>query len=347
MRIGKVGRFIAMSYMNPDLRGRTIFLEGKSGIGKSDTFKQVSKFLEQHVDNWAGVIDIRLSQREPSDFIGVPTIIDGRTHSNPPSFFPKPGTSGLLVLDEITSAPNMLQAAAYQICLDRRLGEWELPEGWMVVAAGNLASDRGVTFQMAAPLRNRMTCIEVETVLEDWEMHAAKHGCRPDVLSFLHNRGDYLHKFDAKTVGQFPTPRGWMAVSKRLGMDFGSLADTPEGVQAMRVEAIAGEVGKEAAADFEAWLRVYGRIPDLDKIEKDPENTPVPDAINEQHCIMMGISVRLNEKNFEAYHTYLKRLPKEFCTLAVKLAYKRDKGLTKSPAFGAWAIENQDAFMRT
>lgn len=347
MRIGKLNRFVSQSYLSPELRKRALFIKGKSGVGKSDGIYQASAFLSKVVENWEGVLDLRLSQCDQTDLRGVPSVEDGRTHWNVPDIFPREGTSGIFFLDEITSAPPSMQAVAYQLILDRRVGDYHLPDGWMVVAAGNLQTDRGVTFNMAAPLLNRMTEIEVETVLDDWELHAAKNGCRPEILAFIHNRGDYLHKFDAKTVGQFPTPRGWMAASRRLGMDFNSLADTPEGVHAMRVEALAGEVGKEAAGDFEAFLRVYGLIPDLDKIEKDPTGTEVPEAINLQHCLMMGISVRLSAKNFDAYHQYLKRLPKEFCTLAVKLAHKRDKGIVAAPSFAQWALENQDAFRRT
>ena len=296
--------------------------------------------------NWGGIIDLRLSQCDQTDLRGVPGVTSGRTTWHVPDFFPQEGTSGLFVLDELTSAPPALQAVAYQLILDKRVGDYHLPDGWMVLAAGNLQSDRGVTFNMAAPLLNRMNEIEVETVLEDWEVYASRHGCRPEIMAFVHNRADYLHKFDSKTTGQFPSGRGWMAASNRLSMDYNLLGDNPEQAQSMRVEAIAGEVGREAAGDFESFLRVYGLIPDIDKIKADPEGTMVPDAINQQHCLMMGISSQLDAKNFGAFHKYLRRMPKEFCTLAVKLAYKRNKDIMKSPAFNTWAVENQDAFRR-
>lgn len=347
MRIGRISKFIAASYNNEELRKRTIYLKGKSGIGKSDSVKQASDKLAETVPNWGGVIDLRLSQCDQTDLRGLPSVVEGRTSWNPPEFFPHEGTAGILLLDEITSAPPSLQAVAYQLALDHRVGDYHLPAGWMVIAAGNLQSDRGVTFNIAAPLLNRMTEIEVDTVLEDWELYAVNHGIRPDVLAFVHNRADYLHKFDGKVNEQFPTPRGWMAASKHLDMDFGAVASNSEETGAIRLEVLKGDVGAAAAVDFETFSRIYGRIPDIDAIEKDPKGSMVPDAINELHCLMMGISMRLDKKNFAAFHEYLKRMPKEMSTLAVKLAYKRNRDIVQSPAFNEWAQLNAAAFQRT
>lgn len=346
MRIGFVSKYIIQSYLSPELRTRALYLEGKSGIGKSESFGQASAYLAEHVDNWQGVIDLRLSQCDQTDLRGVPSVEDGVTKWNRPSFFPEEGTSGIFLLDEFSSASPPLQAVAYQLVLDRRVGDYHLPAGWMVAAAGNTQSDRGVTFNIAAPLLNRMNIIKVETVLSDWEVYAAKNGCRPEVMAFVHNRADYLHKFDSKTQGQFPSGRGWMAASRRMSMDFGSIGNSEEEVHSLRVEALAGEVGAEAAADFEAFLRVYGTIPDIDAIEKDPLGAKVPDALNQLHCLTMGISTRLSVKNFDAFYKYLKRMPKEHGTLAVKLAYSRDKSIYKTAGFGEWAVANQDVFTR-
>lgn len=345
MRIGKVAKFITVSYQDEALRHRSLFFKGASGIGKSAAVHQASEALSSKVDNWQGVVDIRLSQCDPTDLRGVPEPRNGRTTWNVPDIFPAEGTSGILFLDEITSAPAAIQAAAYQLVLDRRIGDYRLPDGWMVVAAGNLVSDRGVTFTMASPLLNRMTEILVETVLEDWVSHAASKGIRPEVLAFVSNRADYLHRFEGKSE-QFPSPRGWFAVSDHMNLDFDLLANRPEEAVAMRVEVIKGDVGHAAASDFEAFLRVWESMPSIDKIEEDPDSVEVPDRLDVQYCLTMGIAARLDARNFANFWSFLKRMPKEKGTLAVKLAYKRDKSLVKSPAFNEWALANQDAFKR-
>lgn len=270
----------------------------------------------------------------------MPTVEKHKTVWNAPEFFPDPETNpvGLLFLDEITSAPPAIQAVAYQLILDRAIGNYKLPDGWMVITAGNRANDRGVTFSMAAPLLNRMTEIEVDTVLSDWIDHAATAGVRPEIMAFLSDRADFLHKFGKDSYGkQFPSPRGWFAVSDLMDMNF---------EPATRVELLKGAVGHEAAVTFEQFLRVWETMPSLDAIFADPDSVQVPEKLDVRYCVAMGMAARLDKKNFANGWAFLKRMPKEFQTLVVKLGYQRDKSLIQSPAFSLWAQENQNAFRR-
>ena len=121
---------------------------GPPGVGKSDMIRQTG---ERHA---APVIDIRLSQMEPSDLRGIPFRVDGRVDWAVPSMLPnaeRHGEQGILFLDEITSVPPSVSAAAYQLILDRRLGEYQVPDGWAIFAAGNRQGDRGVTYAAAPP----------------------------------------------------------------------------------------------------------------------------------------------------------------------------------------------------
>lgn len=337
MRIGHIVPMIAKRYTNEQVRKRAVFLKGKSGIGKSDAVRQASALLAEFIPNWQGVIDLRLSQKEPTDLGGVPYVKDGRTHYAAPAFLPQEGTAGIIFFDEITSAPPSIQAAAYQYILDRCMGEHKIPDGWMIVAAGNLTSDRGVTFQIAAPLLNRMCEVEVATVLDDFINYAIPAGCRPEVCSFLKDRGDLLHKFEGKgAIEPFPTPRSWFAVSAMLDLDLNP---------SDRIELLKGDVGYEAATAFETHLRFYESLP---RIEDILEGKPVTISrdINVQYAIVMGIAARVNAKTFDNVWVVLKDLPKEMQTLCVKLAYKRDRGLTASKAFSAFAAANQAAFRK-
>lgn len=339
MRIGKLAHTLAKHYLNAGTRKRTTFLRGPSGIGKTEVIYQLAAILKDNLPNWDGVRDIRLSQFDPVDFRGIPVVVDGRTCWMPPEFFPKEDTSGVMFLDEITSAPPAVQAVAYQLCNERRVGDYELPDEWMIVAAGNRQSDRGVTFNIAAPLLNRMTVIDVDTTFDDWQEHAAVCGKRPEVIAFVKSRVDLLHKFEGKgVIEQFPSPRGWFAVSDILDAEF---------EPAVRSELINGAVGKEGGVSFESYMRIYEQIPDLDRIAKEPDSVDVPDNLDIRYCLAMGISARLSADNFAPYWKFLKRMPKELQTLTVKLAYRRDKNISKCAAFGEWATANADAFKRT
>ena len=100
-------------------------------------------------------------QLDPVDLRGLPRIAADQTEWVPPKFLPTTG-KGILFLDELTSAPQMTQAGCYQLVLDRKLGEYLLPDGWVVIAAGNPASERGVHFSMPRPLRNRFVHLDLE-----------------------------------------------------------------------------------------------------------------------------------------------------------------------------------------
>jgi len=123
---------------------------GACGVGKSQIVSQVADDLD------LDFLDIRAVQLDPVDLRRLPRIASDRTEWVPPKFLPTSG-KGILFLDELTSAPQMTQVGCYQLVLDRKLGEYVLPDGWVVIAAGNPASERGVHFSMPQPLRNRLT----------------------------------------------------------------------------------------------------------------------------------------------------------------------------------------------
>lgn len=337
MRIGSITPLLAKRYLNLNTRKRAVFLKGKSGIGKSDTVRQASAFLAKHVEGWQGVIDLRLSQMEPTDMRGIPAPVNGKTAWMAPSFLPAEGTAGILFFDEITSAPPSVQAGAYQWILDRMCGDHKLPDGWMIVTAGNLTSDRGVTFQMAAPLLNRMCEIEVVTVLDDFINYAIPAGLKPEIASFLKDRPEFLHKFEGKgAIEPFPTPRSWFGVSESMDLDL-----QPQD----RVEVFKGDIGYEAATTFETHLRFWETIPRIDDILAG-KDIKLSKDLNIQYAVAMGIAARVGPKTFDNAWKVLEQMGGDIQTLCIKLAYKRDRGIMASPAFTKWAAANQAAFKK-
>jgi hypothetical protein len=334
MRIKHVAPVIVKRYMNPQVRKRAMFLLGKSGVGKSEVVFQASDMLAKHVPNWQGVTDLRLSQMEPTELRGMPAVDMAKLVASWCRFdlLPTDG-AGIIFLDELTSAPKMLQAAAYQLVLTP--ADFGIPDTWMVVAAGNFKSDRGVTYQMAAPLVNRFNYLEVDTTLDDFLEHAVVNGLRPEITSFLQDRPDYLHHFEATgETKPFPSPRSWFACSDALALDL------PEEV---RPEIIRGDVGEEAGIAFDAHLRVFGEMPRIDDILSGVE-VEVPTKLNVVYCCAMGLAARVDKSNFANAWKFLSKCPGDVQTLTVKLAYKRDKEIAKSPAYSQWAMQNQDAF---
>jgi hypothetical protein len=181
------------------------------GVGKSQIVAQVASDL-----GWQ-FLDIRAVQLDPVDLRGLPRISADQAEWVPPKFLPTSG-KGILFLDELTAAPQTTQAGRYQLVLDRKLGDYHLPEDWVVVAADNPASERGVHFSMPRPLRNRFVHLNIEPDYEDWCRWAVRSGLRPEIVALLRFKPALLHDANATSdVNAWPTPRSWEMASNVIG----------------------------------------------------------------------------------------------------------------------------------
>ena len=162
-----------------------VFLWGPPGVGKSRLVADVARRQGRKL------YDLRAVLLDPVDLRGLPRISDdGITSWCVPEFLPHPQDTeeGILFLDELNAAPPLVQAACYQLILDRRVGQYRLPDGWAVVAAGNRESDRAVTYRMPSALANRMVHLDVECHIDDWLDWARDNGIREDIQAFLRFR---------------------------------------------------------------------------------------------------------------------------------------------------------------
>jgi len=237
---------------------RPVFLWGPPGIGKSDIVKQIGE------DAGREVIDVRLALWEPTDIKGIPyyNSDQGKMVWAPPSELPTdPESTAIIFLDELNSAPPAVQAAAYQLILNRRVGTYELPKGVDVVAAGNREGDRGVTYRMPAPLANRFIHLEMKIDFDDFQEWAVNNAVHPEVLGYVGFAKQDLYDFDPKSPSKaFATPRSWVFVSDLLKDDDCDI-DTLHNL-------IAGAVGDGLAVKFMAHRKIAGRLPKAEDILK-------------------------------------------------------------------------------
>jgi MoxR-like ATPase len=242
-----------------------LFIWGEPGIGKSAFVRQAAE-KQGWTEEAGSFVDVRLSQLEPVDLRGLPvpdqSTTPPKTNWLPPAWLPFEGSAGadagVLFLDEASSAPPSVQAAAYQLVLDRQLGEAKVKAGWRLILAGNRVTDGGVAFRLAKPLANRMLHVETKAQLADWTAWAldSRNDVHLDVIGFLQAYPNLLSTFeeakDAKEVA-FATPRSWEMVSKilqktKLGQDV---------LEAM----IAGAVGVGVAVQFNAYRALKEELP--------------------------------------------------------------------------------------
>lgn len=235
----------ASKHLNSIIRGgikTSVMMWGAPGIGKSSIVNKVAK------DNEMDVIDVRLSQLAPTDLRGLPYVQDGVAHFAPPNFLPQAG-SGILFLDEVNLAPPAIQNVAMQLVLDRRVGDYTVPDSWYIVAAGNRVEDRAAVSQMPAPLTNRFLHFTVEADLASWKEYALTTGVKEEVISFLNFRPNLLHNFNKNAIA-WPSPRSWDFASDllKIGMP------------------VDPAVGEGAAAEFNSFVKLYTKLPDVEKI---------------------------------------------------------------------------------
>ncbi len=254
---------------------------GPPGVGKSQIVAQVARAAA------VPMIDIRLSQLEPSDLRGIPFRSGEHVVWAVPAMLPdaaRQGERGILFLDEINAAPPTVSAAAYQLVLDRRLGEYQVPAGWAIFAAGNRQGDRGVTFTMPAPLANRFSHYELDVNLDDWVAWAYHNAVDQRLIAFLRFRPELLFSYDpGSDPVAFPTPRSWEFVHRCLRK---FSVDDP-----LLGEAVQACVGAAAAAELLAFLACLERLPDIDAIVRG-ENVAVPQEIDLQYAVASALVAR-------------------------------------------------------
>ena len=315
-------------------------LWGPPGVGKSQIIAGIA------ARHRAPLIDIRLAQMEPTDLRGIP-FRDGRhVVWSIPAQLPdvdRHGEQGILFLDEITSAVPTVTAAAYQLILDRRLGEYTVPPGWAIFAAGNRQGDRGVTYQMPAPLANRFAHYELEADLDDWIQWAHGRGIDDRLIAFLRFRPDLLFDFDpARYMVAFPSPRSWEFADRALA----KFHDAPH----LLGEALKACVGPAAGLACRAFLNHIDSLPDIAAIAEGREQS-VPRGIEMQYAVAAALVRHIARLPVEAQQlgvthalTYARRFPQRELGLMLVIDLQRNVAapLYDVPAFAEWAAEASD-----
>ena len=320
----------------------SVMLWGPPGVGKSQAVRQIGREIEKSTGKKVSITDVRLLLFNPIDLRGIPTANADKTLAvwlKPQIFQMDPSNDviNILFLDEISAAPQSVQAAAYQITLDRVVGEHKLPELCIVIAAGNRTTDRSVAFKMPKALANRLLHIEVEGDFVSWKEWAIRNGINDKVVGFLSFRPLYLMAFNSSNDDlAFATPRSWEMVSNILNQ-------VDNDIDKM-YSLIAGIIGTGTAIEFRTWAKVYKELPDVKDIfdGKTPSLPKSTDALYAL-CTSMTAYARehLNDLGLIANSIrYADKMPPDFSAMLLKdyMCLEPDYRLKlmKIPEFSAW-----------
>ncbi len=295
----------------------SLMLWGPPGIGKSQGIKAVAEKLEIMSGKKVNTTDVRLLLFNPVDLRGIPVADANRELAKwlKPQIFQMDESNkviNILVLDEISAAPPSVQAAAYQMTLDRVVGEHKLPDNCFVMAAGNRVTDKSVAYKMPKALANRMTHIEIYAEVDDWKKWAIPRGIDERIIGYINYRSSALFNFDPSSDDNaYPTPRSWEMVDKYLSK-IKSIDDA--------LPLIAGSIGLGAATEFRSWTNVFHKLPDVDGIYKGTEKS-IPEEPDVLYALSAALSTRAakaNKTQLTNLLNYIYDVPAEFSTLIVK-----------------------------
>ena len=322
----------------------SVMLWSQPGVGKSSAVKQIGENIAQKTGKTVNVTDVRLLLFNPIDLRGIP-VPDEEAGEKvarwlKPLIFklnPSKDVVNILFLDEISAAPQSVQAAAYQITLDKKVGEHKLPANTIVIAAGNRVSDHSVAYKMPKALSNRLMHFEVSCDFDNWKKWALEHNIHPLVLGFLSFRGDYLNTFDSSSDAlAYATPRSWEMVSNLLNY----VSDDINKIY----NQIVGLVGSGVAIELRTWSKIYSRLPKVEdifdgKTKEIPSNASELFALSCQMVRYMKKHVNETDRVINSIK-YANSFPLDFAMVLLDQYLNADKELghrlMANPEFVRW-----------
>lgn len=313
-----------------------MFVWGQPGAGKSNMFAQFAK------DNDLELLDWRLVLMDSVDLRGIPSVVDGKTHWNPPRELPTSG-KGILFMDEFPQARIDTKNAASMLILDRKLGAYELPPGWWIAAAGNLESQRAGTSPMPTHIQNRFIHTMFDLDCADWLVWAEKADIDFRTYAYLKYRPSSLSTFDPtkKDEPAFATPRTWEYLSNAL-RSLEKSGYLKSWSAALLGEYLAGIVGKGVASEFVGFLTLYNSLVSIDSIERDPDGARIPDDPSVLFALSAALAEHTTREKFEKFARYINRLPGDFSYLYMSRVGKKSPVLKKTKLYTEFCIAHAD-----
>lgn len=277
---------------------RPVFLWGPPGIGKSELVEGIGA---SGVLGNTHVIDLRLALFEPTDLRGYPApdLANGKMVWLPPADLPsaefaKEYDTVIMFLDELNSAAPSVQAAAYQLILNRRIGQYVLPDNVVIIAAGNRETDKGVTYRMPKPLENRFVHFELRVDFQDWLNWAVDNNVDADIVGYLSFAKNDLYNFDpASSSRGFATPRSWTFVSELL-------EDDEDLAESMQTDLVAGCIGEGTAVKFMAHRKIAGDLPDPSLVLDGKVKTMESTEISAKYALATSLCYELRDRKMDA-----------------------------------------------
>ena len=324
------------------MAGLVPFIRSSPGMGKSAIVKSIAEEYGMEL------LDIRLSTCAPEDLTGLPMFEDGIAKFQPFDMFPLQNTpvpegknGWIIFLDEFNSAPKAVVAAAYKLILDRMVGLNKLHDQVMIVAAGNLDTDRAITNNVGTAMQSRLIHLEMELhhgqFMEDV---AFKQNWDSRIVAYLNYMPGQLHDFRPDhNNSTFCCPRTWEFVNKLItGKEFGYDSNGNYEMDA-KAPMFAGAITSGVAVEFINFTKVFHNLPKIGDILRDPANAPIPSDPPVRFATTTYLIEQAEDKNFEKIAEYINRFTSEFRVLFFRGLMIRKPELRAHSAFRGAMLE--------
>ena len=317
-------------------------LSGSPGIGKSAIVQQIAdKYNLQ-------LVDVRLSQCDPTDLLGFPFINEDRTKASyiPMDIFPlestplPEGKAGfLLFLDEINASSLAVQAASYKLILDGMVGQHPLHPKTKIVAAGNLATDKAIVNRQSTAMQSRLAHLQLTVDPALWQEWAAQTGIDHRIIAYVNSKPDDLYRFDPEhNDSTFACPRTWEFTSRIIGgIDSKQLHEY--------LPLLAGTISESVARSFVMFTKIYTNMPDIQEILSRPAMARLDNDPAFRFGVSHMIAAYTKKDNVSTLMTYIERLPIEFQTITLQNIMRRNVEMIKEDCVKRWiSVKGQELF---
>lgn len=289
-------------------------LLGEPGVGKSSIIGQAAELAGYKSQTFLA------SMRDPTDLSGGMVESGKYCDFLRPRFLPEGDEKIVFNMDEMGQASMPMQNACANLHLDRRAGTHDLGRFTTVIACWNPPKSRAGSTRLPSQYLNRLLQIELKPSKEDFTEHAQVVGADPLIPYFIDWKGEAaLHDFRAdRDVNA--TPRSWMAVNQTLKLGLPAIVEA---------EAIAGQVGMDHAAEFNAFRKLKSEITNIRDIFADPVKATVSEKRELQYMTLMVLQSMTTRQNVQNAVTYASRMTKELEVFFVRGLLRRDVAAKK------------------
>ena len=312
--------------------GLVPYVASSPGIGKSAIAKQIAEEYSLEL------IDVRLAGYDPTSIDGFPMVNKDRTKASyvPMSTFPiesdplpKGKLGWLILLDELSSAPLSVQAAAYRLILDKQVGEYNLHSKVLMMAAGNLSTDNAIVNRIGTAMQSRMVHFELVVDDEAWVKWAVENKIDHRIISFIRFKPQLLHKFDPKHSDKtFPCPRTWEFLSKII-------SSWPK-VTRNKMAVIAGTVSEGTAREFVGYCDIFADLPTIEQLLQNPDEFVIPSQPSILYAVTGLIAHHINPGNVSKLLRIIEKLPDEFQVVCLREGISKDRTIFHLPEVKEW-----------